>query len=550
MLRRHFLIIVFLFISCISCFSQKVFPSPYNSVYQYSVLVGERRAYLYIPPNCKQIRGVIISLSNLLERRWLEDPLIRKTAAEQGLGIIWVGPGKNSLLTADMKPGAGEALKKMYKDLAEESGYKELEFAPIISMGHSANGQFSWNVADWKPERTIAVIPVKTAPFPPSFQFDNVPVCYIVGEATEWPQYRVPDPVTKPGDRDFFWPVVRKSAIALRTANENNLVAVVTDPGGGHFDWDERQAKFIALYIKKACQYRLPKATANNAPIQLEKIKKEDGWLTDTGGMEPDIYPPAPYLKYKGNPRKAYWFFDEETAKAAVAFNGDRKKRQRQMLTFVQNGQPLPVAQKGYAPLAFQPEKDGLTFHVKGIFLTELPKELIGAGTKLGHAPRPINFKLITGPAVQSDSNTFRIQFDRAGMGGEIWLQEEHPGDKLYRHAVQPGRLVIPEKLTVGRPQVITFPKIDDQKARTKSIKLNAISNSGLPVDYYVVGGPAVIAGDKLVFTTIPVRSKYPVKITIVAYQWGRTIEPFYQSAEPVEQTVYIVSNFSNQNNK
>ena len=541
MLRKYFPIIVFFFINCITCYSQQVFPSPYHSVYQYSVLVADKRAYLWIPPDCKHIRGVIISLSNLLERRWLEEPLVRKTAAKQGLGIIWVGPGKNSRLTADMKPGAGEALQKMLKDLAEESGYEELEFAPVLSMGHSANGPFAWNVANWKPERTIAVIPVKTVPFPPSLQFGNVPICYIVGETTEWPQYRVPDPATQPGDRDFFWPVVRESAVALRTTNENNLVGVVTDPGGGHFDWNERQAKFIALYIKKACQYRLPKTVANNTSVQLKKIKKEDGWLTDTGGMEADVYPPAPYSKYKGDPKKAYWFFDKETAKAAIAFNGDRTKRQRQMLTFVQNGLPLPVAQKGYAPLAFQPDKDGLTFRVEGTFLTELPNELIGAGEKLGHAPGPIQFKLITGPAVQVDSNSFRIQFDRAGMVGEIWLQEEHPGNSRYRHAVQPGRILIPGKLTNGKPQVITFPRIENQGAATKSIKLTATSNSGLPVHYFVLAGPAVIEGNALRFTQIPVESKRPIKVTIVAYQWGRTIEPLYQSAEPVEQSFYIM---------
>jgi len=33
-----------------------------------------------------------MALSNLTERRWLEDPVIRQAAAEEGLGIIWLGP--------------------------------------------------------------------------------------------------------------------------------------------------------------------------------------------------------------------------------------------------------------------------------------------------------------------------------------------------------------------------------------------------------------------------------------------------------------------------
>lgn len=528
------------------CFSllishgQLSYDSPHNSVYQFSVAVGDRQSYLWLPPDCKYVRGVIISLSNLLERKWLEDPLIRKTAAEEKLGIVWVGPGRNTALTADMKPGAGEALEKMLNDFADVSGYPEIRFAPIIAMGHSSNGQFSWNVANWNAARTVVAIPVKTVPFPSKPGFENVPVCYVVGETTEWPQFGVPDRATKPGDGDFFWPVVRSSAINLRTENENNLVGVVVDPGGGHFDWNENQAKFISLYIKKACKYRLPKHMKSTGPVKLKNIEKEKGWLIDTGGMQPDNFSPAPYKKYKGDVGKAYWFFDRETAQAAMAFQGDRKKRKKQMLTFVQNGEAVPVAKLGFAPLKLIPESDGLSFSVEGSFLSEIPKQLIDAGEKLGYAPGPVSFRVITGPAIQTGPNTFRIQFDRGGMGGDLWLQEEHQGDSEYRHAVQPGQMRIPVKLTDGKPQKISFRKIEDQKSGTDSIWLSASSDSGLPVNYYIVFGPAIIEGDVLRFTRIPQKTRHPIKVTVVAYQWGQNVSPKYQSVEPVTQSFFI----------
>ena len=59
-------------------------------------------------------------------------------------------------------------------------------------------------------------------------------------------------------------------------------------------------------------------------------------------------------------------------------------------------------------------------------------------------------------------------------------------------------------------------------------------------MDYYVVAGPAELPGSRLTFTKIPASSRYPVKVTVVAYQWGRTIAPLVQSAEPVEQTFWI----------
>jgi hypothetical protein len=511
-----------------------------NSVYQYSVKVGSRRAYLWIPPQCRQVRGVIISLSNMLERRWLEDPMIRHTAASENLGIIWVGPGSRNgaaSITANLEKEEARQLQQMFNDLAAVSGYSELTDAPIISMGHSANGQFAWAVPSWNAARTIAAIPVKTIPFPDSLGFSDVPLCYMVGQTTEWPQYRVPDPATKPGDRDFYWPIVRDGAIELRSKNKNNLIGVVTEPGGGHFDWSEKQARFLALYIRKACQYRLPGKSPKNGPVPLRKIDPASGWLTDTGGMDADHSDPAPYRKYKGDPGRAYWFFDEETANAAVAFNGDRKQKQRQMLTFMQDDTLLNVAKLGYASLQFNPLSDGVSFTVRGGFLTEMPRELIGMGTRLGHAQGVIRFRVIDGPVIQMDDSTFKVQFNRGNTGGPIWIQEEHPGDERYRRAVQPGRISIPEKLMAGKVQSIHFEDIPDQKAGAKEVSLKATTDSGLPVEYYVVSGPAVVEDNKLKFTELPVRSKYPIKVTVVAYQWGRTIDPMYQSAEPVTRT-------------
>jgi len=535
MISKITLLLLTVFILIGRCRAQD---KPEDHVYQYSVKVGTRNAYLWIPPDCKQIKGVIISLANLLERNWLEDPLIRHTAAEIGLGIIWVGPAQkgDQSFTADMKPGMEKVFQQMMDDLAQESGYLELKNAPVISMGHSANGHFAWTFASALPERTIACIPVKTIPLPDSLKFKNIPLCYVVGETTEWPQYRVPDPATKPGDRDFYWPVVKQSALALRARNDDNLIGVVTDPGGGHFDWSTHLAKFIALYIRKACQYRLPEP----GQCALKPVDKSSGWLTGTGGMEKDEFKPASYKSFKGGRDSGYWFFDQETAIAAMRFEGDRVKRKRQMLTFIQDDQLLPVAKLGYAALKFESAADGISFQLKGGFLPVMPPELIGAGQKLGHASGPISFRVIAGPAVQTGPSVFRLQFDRTGMGGELWIQEENIGDGEYRHAVQPGKMTIPAKLVVGKFQEIKFPQLQNVKYGIKEQILRATSDSGLPVDYYIISGPAYVENGIIKFTPIPVNSRYPVKVKVVAYQWGRIKEPLCQSAESVEQTFYI----------
>ena len=51
--------------------------------------------------------------------------------------------------------------------------------------------------------------------------------------------------------------------------------------------------------------------------------------------------------------------------------------------------------------------------------------------------------------------------------------------------------------------------------------------------------GPAEIEGNKLIFTQIPPRSKFPLKVTVVAWQYG--LAGKVQTAEPVERSFFIV---------
>ncbi|MEO6233563.1 MAG: hypothetical protein ABJB11_19130 [Ferruginibacter sp.] len=72
---------------------------------------------------------------------------------------------------------------------------------------------------------------------------------------------------------------------------------------------------------------------------------------------------------------------------------------------------------------------------------------------------------------------------------------------------------------------------------------MKAIANSGLLVQYYIKSGTAFIEGDELVFTAIPPKTRYPLKVIVVACQWGRTIEPHYQTATQVTNEFFIIKN-------
>lgn len=510
----------------------------HGAVYQYAVHEGGRTVYLWVPPSCRTMRGLLVAFRNLSEPLWLEDPLIRATAASQCVGIVWIGRGKNSALDANMGPGAGEAFLAMQSHLATVSGFPEIANAPIIATGHSAQGQFAWRFAEWAPQRTIAAIPVKTVPLPRDLHLQGVPLLYAVGETTEWPQYR---DGSKPGDRDFFWPVVQASATQIRAKAPESRLAVVTDPGGGHFDWSPALARVIATFIRRACELRLP-AASRDATIRpvLKDLPLSGGWLMDARGLQPERFPSAPYTQYRGPKDEAYWVFDQATARAISDTAGDRIVRKHQMLSFEQDGAILPVAKQGFAPLRFEPDADSVTFDLHPVFLGAVPPELVGAGESLGHAPAPIRLRVICGPVRQLGPSRFELAFDRDGDTSEAWIEEEEDGDAQHRKAVQPAKLALPDR-SKGAPQKIEFPPIQDRKASAGEILLHATASSGLPVHFFVVSGPAEVDGDRLRLTEVPRGGAPSMEVTVVAYQWGRSGQNPVAAAAPVTQSFHIV---------
>ncbi|MDP2114543.1 MAG: hypothetical protein Q8K69_10855, partial [Bacteroidota bacterium] len=111
---------------------------------------------------------------------------------------------------------------------------------------------------------------------------------------------------------------------------------------------------------------------------------------------------------------------------------------------------------------------------------------------------------------------------------------------KNYKSSVQQFTMRIPLRNEEGLEQQITFAPISDVKNGTETLPLIASASSGLPVYFYVQEGSAEVKDGKLVFTWIPPRTKFPVKVTVVAWQYGRSAEPKIKTAEPVVQSFWI----------
>lgn len=150
---------------------------------------------------------------------------------------------------------------------------------------------------------------------------------------------------------------------------------------------------------------------------------------------------------------------------------------------------------------------------------------------------------LFRGTSLHGIDTTFTIRFYRMGMynkrrTGDIILLASSDGDSRYKSAVQELSFRIPYRHTEGKRQCILFPGLPDVTLETKVLPLNAISDCNLPVYYYVKEGPAEVVDGELVFTKIPPRSKFPLKVTVVAWQYGLAGE--VQTAEPVERSFWI----------
>lgn len=495
------------------------------------------RAFLWIPPHCHQVRAVIVGMHNMIEEGIFEQAEFRKTMSELGFAIVWTSPilnGSQSWEGHDVQ----QTFDNMMNDLANISGYTELKYAPIVPLGHSAQATYPWNFAACNPDRTLAILSVH----------GDAPQTNLTGYGRKNMDWRNKTVDGIPGlmiEGEYEWWEARvQPALDYRKTHPASPVSFLCDAGHGHFDYSDEMIHYLCLFLKKAASLRLPKDMAFDSPSKLLSIDPSQGWLGDR--WRPDGVKrakAAPYIKYKGNRDDAFWYFDKEMSDATEEFYATSRGKKYQYIGYVQNRKLLgyDIHDHARTHAKWLPDSDGLTFHINATYTDSTRTNIIN-----DHASVPIKISRICGPVIKQNDTTFSVRFYRMGMDNprrtsSIWLLASSAGDDKYKSSVHQLSLDFPLKNKEGQEQHITFPQINDVKKGTKSITLNATSDSGMPVYYYIQDGPAMIDGNKIIITNIPKRAKMPIKVTVVAWQYGRNTEPKIQTAEPVYRTFYIV---------
>jgi len=503
------------------------------AVFQYAAPVatskGESTAFLWIPPEATRLRGAIISGMTLMEREMAKDACIRESCAGESLAIVFLKCGLGSV-----------DVQRVLDDLADVSNYHELSTAPLMFVGHSAGGPQAKALAGRMHARCFGLVQYRGGspgghdPLPP-----GVPALMMVGQFDEF------GGVMRDESGRENWEGSRDALAVFRAADERNLGSIVVEPGAGHFAWSDRNAAYLALFIRKAAQARIP--ADGKAP--LLEIDPRIGWLTDLTVKSLEDSRCAAFEEYQGERTKAAWHFDREMAQATIDYHAGGFCKQDQ---FIRWNDPHWV--DAGARFFFTQLKwigDGQTFEVHPVFADKYPSQYNGrgprwleAGKRVGHATAPILVKQVSGPVVTLGANTLRIQYDALAPATEssrVTFMAYSEGDDRYRYTEHVGMMPRGFKgLRKGKEQTITFPAPDRIRAGGNPVVLRATSDSGLPVEYHIAYGPAIVCEGRLQAAELPVRAVYPVPVKVVAYQFGSGVEPLTKTAAPVERTVLI----------
>lgn len=530
-------VLAFLILATTACAHPPSPRSPLNQVFQWSVS-GANDAwpeasrntstlYLWIPEQCRQLRGLVILGANVPEHMLAGHASIRQACTDKDLGIVWAVPTFwNFRKECKGQDGAQVAfLERLLQRLADISGYGEVASVPWIPVGESGHLLMVCGLIDQRPDRCIAAICVKNPHEP---QNKTVPLLWTLGTAQEWGQAKK-DIRTSWRDTGSYvqWG-------ANRAAHRWPL-SIVIEHGTGHFYCSEPMADYFARYIDAAVLARLP----DTATAALQPVDLNSGVLAN---LPIEGQTDLAIIRYAGateEQRKRPWFFNEALAKAAQRLSEPGPATEAQFAS-IEPGEGCrtePFALNSVTKLFVK--SDG-GFTVKPVLLESIPEGFVGAGEPLARSGGAPVAEWICGPFAPSGEGRFRIAPDRTWTArAATYLIVKHEGDDHIRRTVQPVHVTI-EQNDAGAPQDITFAEIPDVVAGTESVKVSAASDSGLPVSFFVAHGPATVEGDTIRLTPLPPRAKFPIEVAVTAWQWGRSTDPQVRTAKPVTRTFHL----------
>lgn len=526
----------FIFMHGFSEYSPEAGRHAANAAFQWSVtnrhvypgdLISSPTTYLWIPENCEKVRGLLVMGQNVPEQMLSSHPLIRKICEEESLGIVYSCPSWLRFPKPNDPKEHSDFFKEIVSSLAEVSGYREVASVPWLPIGESGHLILVDNLIEGAPERCIAGIFVKNPHVAPKNR--TVPQLTIFGTAQEWDQ----DKTDIRSNWNKMEPV--KGLFKQRADHPDWALSLVVDGHSGHFECSEKIVAVIARYIRSATKARL-------GGESLKRISMDNGWIADLALPGHQALPPKRFVDASPDEQHLPWFFDLDAALEAQNTSRINWEAQTQMVGFAgEDGEILPFSFRGVPwDLPVHYEEDGITFSFKAQQLDKLPTHFVGADSVLAQTENKPVIEWMCGPFIPLGAGRFQLAMDRTfPIANYVCIRTK--GNSNVREIVTPGGFNI-EARKEGLDQSIDFEKISDVVAGTSSLDLKAKATSGLPVRFFVKSGPAAVSECRLSFTKIPPGSRYPIEVTVCAWQWGRDRGEKIKSAPTASQTFRILS--------
>jgi len=215
---------------------------------------------LYVPDSISKVRSVIALVPGLNGdgRGMVTEPAWQALAERTQSALIGCSMrGDTGGVYYEAEKWSGKVFLEALDKFAAESKHPEIEDAPLAFWGHSAGGQFNFNFANWKPERTAAFVANKGAYYGDTIRpaTRKVPALWILGEKDT--EIRVKNITAKYEDG-------RKSGA---------LWALVPEPNEGHGGGRSRDIGIV--FIEEVLSSRI------DSQGKLQPANPAEGWLGD-----------------------------------------------------------------------------------------------------------------------------------------------------------------------------------------------------------------------------------------------------------------------------
>ncbi|MDE5674909.1 MAG: hypothetical protein K2I44_06170 [Muribaculaceae bacterium] len=376
--------------------------SKYSPYFDY--ILGEEgdRACLRLPKTQKDVKAVLYAHQNMTEEVLFRSGRFCQKMDSLGVAMAFIQNGSQNW---DVTKGCQERFDSIISDFSRNSGHPEIENAPVIPFGHSAQATFPWNFAAWNPDRTLCII---------SYHGDapRTNLCGYGRENIEWGRNRNIDSI--PGlmiQGEYEWWEARvRPALAFRMMYPESRISFLCDAGKGHFDLSEETQDYIAKFIEKSL--------ANPRPVGGEYYSR---WFED--GTE------------SSDPHDQFWYHDKEMVdltKARYKASLDKKK---QYLSAKVNGNVIPFNPDSHIKMNIT--IDTPEFTVEPYFVNENHDSECN-----DHASVKPRVVILSGPVIQTGEYSFRYDPDYFGkdpkrLWSGITLCLEADSDNNYKSAVQ-----------------------------------------------------------------------------------------------------------------